>query len=213
MDQPTPRGTRRMTRRDTLRLFAAGSAAVLAPALLGRPESASAARVWCRADPLFQVGNKLVDVTIGTYDDMFAMATGPVQIVLTTPPGVAVRLVYADNGFGFGYAISYATDAALVGGLANPQVHVQVTAPATEALPVSVYYSTLTAVTQRLEFASTEYVGVANQAVAVLDVQAVPVAPAETPAPAKTPVPAGTPAPTRSTTSTSSSKKRKNDGD
>lgn len=193
----------RLSRRDALRLIAGGSALALAPALL-RPEPVGATRVWCRTDPLFQVGYKLVDVTIGTYDDMFLSATGPVQIVLTTPPGVPVRLLYADNGFGYGYAISYATDPALTGGMTNPQVHVQVVAPSTEALPVSVYYSTLTAVTKRLEFRSTEHVALANELVTVLDVQTVAAVAA---APTKT----ATSAPTRTATATATPTRRDDD--
>ena len=183
MDQPV-----HLTRRDALRLLVAGSAAALVPPLALRPEPASAARVWCRTDPLFQVGTKYVDVTIGTYDDMFASAVAPVQIVLWTPLNVPVRLLWSDNGFGYGYNVTYAPDPALKGGKDNPQVRVQVMAPAMTSIPVSVYYSTLTS-TKKQEFRSTEHAGASNQFVVVSDVQKVATSTVSTSSYAPTPVP------------------------
>lgn len=183
MDQPS-----RLTRRDALHLLAAGSAAALVPALALRPDRASAAVSWCRTDPLFQVGTKQVDVTIGTYDTMFTDAVAPVQIILWTPLNVPVNLLWSDDGFGFGYDITYAVDPTLKGGKDNPQVRVQVMAPATTSIPVSVYYSTMTG-DKKLEFRSSEHAGASNQFIVVSDVQKVVTSTVSTSSYTPTPVP------------------------
>lgn len=185
-----------LSRRSVLRLIAAGSAAALVPAAARRPEPASAARVWCRTDPLFQVGTKYVDVTIGTYDDMFAAAVGAVQIILWTPHDVPVRLIWADNGFGYGYAITYAVDPNLKGTKDNPQVRVDVLAPATTQIPVSVYYSTLTSGKQ-MEFRSSEHAGESNQLISVYDVQKVVTSTVSTSSTTTVATPTPTPAPVK----------------
>ena len=163
-----------MTHTDTLinrrsfgRMLGIGAAAAVVPTVAFGPADAGASRVWCRTDPLFLVGGKVVDVTIGSQFEMFATATGPVRIKLTTPVGVTATHLLSDFGFGhgYGYDISYATDAALKGGQLSPQVRVDVLAPSAADLPVSVYFTRI-GVLGQIELKSSETQGRSNAWVA-----------------------------------------------
>ena len=156
-----------MTHSDTLinrrsfgRMLGLGAAAI-APTIAFGPDTAHARRVWCRADPLFLVGTKVIDVTVGSQFEMYATETGPVKIKLTTPVGVKATHLLSDFGFGHGYQISYATDKALKGGTLSPQVRVEVMAPSGADLPVSVYYTRI-GVLGRIELRSLETQGRSN---------------------------------------------------
>ena len=150
-----------INRRSFGRMLGLGAAAAVVPTVAFGPADAGASRVWCRADPLFLVGGKVVDVTVGSQFEMFATATGPVRIKLTTPVGVEATHLVSDFGFGHGYDITYATDAALKGGKLSPQVRVEVMAPSAADLPVSVYFTRIGALGQ-IEFKSVETQGRSN---------------------------------------------------
>ena len=142
-----------MTRRSFGRLLGLGTAAAVVPTVAFG--SADAGRVWCRTEPLFLVGGKVVDVTIGSQLEVFATATGPVRIKLTTPVGVTATHLLPDFGFGQGYDITFATDAAFKGGRLSPQVRVEVLAPSAADLPVSVSFTRI-GVLGQIEFKSVE---------------------------------------------------------
>jgi len=154
-----------MNRRSFGRMLGLGAAAAVVPTIAIGPADAGARRVWCRADPLFLVGGKVVDVTVGSQFEMFATATGPVRIKLTTPVGVKATHLLSDFGFGHGYDITYATDAALKGGQLSPQVRVEVLAPSAADLPVSVYFTRI-GVLGQIELKSVETQGRSNAWVA-----------------------------------------------
>lgn len=118
--------------------FATLFVALVASLVIGTP-NASAGRTWCSKDPLFRVGSDVVDVTIASYTDMLTAATGPVKIVLTVPTGVTAAPYHVDDGFGYGYTITYATSSKLTNSATSMQVSVAVYAPASNGtLPVQV---------------------------------------------------------------------------
>ena len=165
-------GYRAMTHTDTLmnrrsfgRMMGLGAAVAVVPTFAFVPRDVGASRVWCRADPLFLVGTKVIDVTVGSQFEMFATATGPVKIKLTTPVGVSVTQLVSDFGFGDGYSITYATDKALEGGSPAPEVRVEVLAPSAADLPVSIFFTRIGAL-GKVELRSIETQGRSNAWVA-----------------------------------------------
>jgi hypothetical protein len=118
MSEPAP--VPRPTRRDALRLLLAGAALALVPA--ARPRGASAARQWCRVDPVVRIGGHTAHVYVSAYvrnmRQARELATGPTRIVVRVPAGVPCRLVACDDGFGFGYNVTF--EAAGEAGAAGP---------------------------------------------------------------------------------------------
>jgi len=154
-----------MNRRSFGRMLGLGAAAAVVPTVAFDPADVGARSVWCRTDPLFFVGGKVIDVTVGSQFEMFATATGPVRITLTTPVGVKATHLLSDFGFGHGYDITYATDAALKGGQLSPQIRVEVLAPSAADLPVLVSFTRL-GVLGQIELKSVETQGRSNEWVA-----------------------------------------------
>jgi hypothetical protein len=119
-------------------VFGALIVALVASLVFG-VSGASAGRTWCSKDPLFQVGDDVVDVTIASYTDMLNAATGRVKIVLTVPDGVSAQPHHRDGGFGYGYDITYQTSKKLVNSATAMQITVAVYAPASDGtLPVRI---------------------------------------------------------------------------
>ena len=75
--------TSTMNRRGALKLF--GAAALSAAASTRLPGDASAGRGWCRADPLFKIGNYVFDVVVSSDLAMLTSANGPVKLTVTMP--------------------------------------------------------------------------------------------------------------------------------
>lgn len=146
------------------RMLGLGAGAALLPTVAVGPDNAGATRVRCRTDPLFQVGTTVIGVTIGSQLEMYATATGPVRITLTTPEGMAVQRLVSDTGFGQGYEVVYTTNATLEGGMIGPSVRVEVMALSAADLPVSVSFARIGALGQ-VELRSTETQGRSNQTV------------------------------------------------
>ena len=142
-------------------ITALGAPALALPAALKMHE-ADAIVSWCRSDPLFQVDDNLVDVTVASDIAMLIQASGPVRLVLTVPSTSSVTLLFADRGFGYGYDISYETSPSFGKSSKGPRISAAVYAPATrDVLPVRVYYSTLT-LDNKLLFRSTTVDGESN---------------------------------------------------
>lgn len=111
----------------------------LATLMLAAPASAGG---WCRGDPLFTIGNDIVDVQVGSSLEMYQAASGPIEMVVTVRPGTTARVLLRDAGFGRGYDISFVESDALAAGT---RALVAVRAPAGGAsLPVSVHATRLT---------------------------------------------------------------------
>lgn len=101
---------------------------------------ASAARTWCARDPVIAIDGQIVDIRVWSYLEMDAAATGPVQIVIAIPAGKSGKVLATDQGFGYGYAISFQASKQLkVRPDGSYQIKVAVYAPATDkTLPVRV---------------------------------------------------------------------------
>jgi hypothetical protein len=106
-------------------------------ALLLGGSTAEAGKKWCRADPVVAINGHIVDISVYSYLDMQAAATGPVQIVVTLPSGMKGWVLAMDQGFGHGYAVRFATSAKLHATKSAIQIQVAVYAPASDrSLPV-----------------------------------------------------------------------------
>lgn len=131
-----------MNRRGALKL--AGAAAIAALPAANLIEQAAAGRAWCYRDPLFLIGDYLFDVSLASYDTMLTTATGPVKIKLLIPPGLPVKTLYQDNGFGYGYKLTIVEKPNYKIGNKAMKVGVHVYAPSTDStLPVQVKASAL----------------------------------------------------------------------
>jgi hypothetical protein len=124
-------------RRATVRLLAGG--ALAAPATL-RASSTGAVKGWCRRDPIVKIGERTVQIILRTEAAMHGLATGPTQLVIHVPVGVATRFVADDPGFGrYGYDVSFAESHELTATSRTLDVQVEAYAPADPAadpLPV-----------------------------------------------------------------------------
>ena len=95
----------RLTRRQVIGVL--GGALVATGGMMQAP-AASAARSWCRADPILSIGGHEAHINLYSWSEMFAAATGPIQVIVSVPEGDegVVELLYADNGFGHGYELT-----------------------------------------------------------------------------------------------------------
>jgi hypothetical protein len=130
-----------MTRRRAVRLLGgAALAAVAAGVAIGRAE---AARTWCRTDPVVMIDGKVADIWLGSYSDLHSTATGPAQIVVSVPKGVATQLLACDLGFGrLGYEVSFQVDTSLTRTKRGPRVIVSAYVPSSDpSLPLTVEFA------------------------------------------------------------------------
>ena len=90
---------RRMAVRSRLLLvltLAAMMFVVMAPA-------ASAARAWCRTDPIVVIDGTLADVFVSGPLLAPLKVTGPTKLIITVPEGVQTHMILTDLGFLRGY--------------------------------------------------------------------------------------------------------------
>ena len=95
----------RIDRRRALRLLVG---AALAPAVALPPRGAAAWRRWCRADPIFSLGEKAkLDLWVGVEAQNFRQARarvkGPVLVTLRVAPETEVDRLDKNPGFGDGF--------------------------------------------------------------------------------------------------------------
>jgi hypothetical protein len=103
---------------------------------------ASAARGWCRMDPIIMVDGQLADVFIGSTLEMLVSATGPIQLEITIPTNSTGFVVLTDLGFLKGYNIVFKKSSALTRTWNHTQIQIRVYAPAkNSALPVTVNFA------------------------------------------------------------------------
>lgn len=74
---------------------------VLALALAS--QSAMAARVWCRTDPVLLIAGRLVDISVSGPLTAPLKVTGPTKVRVLVPRGVDADVLISDLGFGRGY--------------------------------------------------------------------------------------------------------------
>jgi hypothetical protein len=110
--------------------------ALLALTLTALP--ASAGRAWCRADPIFIIDGRLVDVMIAGPPTALLQVTGPTKVTVTVPEGVKATHVLSDLGFGRGYRVVIKTSTELQVTPDGAQLRVEVFVPARTNFPVRV---------------------------------------------------------------------------
>jgi hypothetical protein len=104
--------------------------------------SASAGIGWCQTDPVVKIDGGTADIFISSSTDMNSAATGPIQIDVYLPAGSVGQVLAVDQGFGFGYVITFLPSTLLQKTALHDQVTVQVLAPATgNKLPVEVDFA------------------------------------------------------------------------
>lgn len=86
---------------------------VMALMLLVQAQSASAGIGWCRADPLVTVNGRTGHVYVDSTEAMYSSAKAPIKVEIRVPVGSITAAVPLDNGFGYGYTISFVEDASL----------------------------------------------------------------------------------------------------
>ncbi len=96
---------RLFSRRHVFRLF--GGAALAAVPALQIAENASAARGWCRADPLLRIAGQSVHVYISSLDAMLKSATGKIRLTVMVPAGIEGKRIDVLTDFGKGYDIRF----------------------------------------------------------------------------------------------------------
>lgn len=129
------------SRRRLLRAAGAGIAA-LGVAQLSAGREASAARAWCRVDPVVLIDGQLADVFVGSSLEMLTKASGAIKLRISIPSGSRARVVLTDLGFGRGYDIDFVQTPALARSGGRTPVIVEAYAPARDSsLPVSVTFA------------------------------------------------------------------------
>ena len=83
--------------------------ALLALVLAVQLQSATASIGWCKTDPKISVDGHVAHIYVYSPNDILTTVTGPTSVVVTVPVGYAARSfeLYQDNGFGFGYTVSF----------------------------------------------------------------------------------------------------------
>jgi hypothetical protein len=117
----------------------------------------TAGKLWCPADPVVSLNQRLVDITVAIPADYLLLVNGPTSITIKTPHGVDGEVIVNDLGFmGYGTVITFATGGGTVkenefpvdikvsvpvdtSGLpANETVPLQVTVTPDNQLPITV---------------------------------------------------------------------------
>lgn len=118
------------------------SAVAVAAAGIASPlHSASAARGWCRTDPLILINGELADIFCTAPLSMLLQATGPTEFVVTVPRGVQASLVLAGPGFLKGERIEFEHSRKLEKTKLGIEVKIEVRVPAREDLPIGVEFA------------------------------------------------------------------------
>lgn len=79
------------------RVGAVGVILVLALAL--NVQFVEAGRLWCKADPIVTLDNRIVSISLAIPLEYLLLVDGPTIIEITTPPSVDRRLIVNDIGF------------------------------------------------------------------------------------------------------------------
>lgn len=99
---------------------------------------ASAGRAWCRADPIFLIDGRLVDVMVAGPLLAPLQVTGPTKVTITVPEGVKAWHVLSDLGFGRGYQVVIKQSKELQVTADGTQIRVDVYVPARKNFEIRV---------------------------------------------------------------------------
>lgn len=115
---------------------------LVALASIALAPAASAARVWCRTDPIVAIDGTLADVFVSGPLDAPLKVTGPTKMVVTVPEGVSTYLILMDFGFGRGYDVTFKQSRALKTTAKGIQVKVEVYVPSNDSrMPIKVEFA------------------------------------------------------------------------
>lgn len=108
---------------------------VMAPA-------ASAARAWCRTDPVVVIDGTLADVFVSGPLMASLKVTGPTQLIITVPEGVSTQMILTDLGFLHGYDYQFRQSSELQKTRKGIEVKIQVYVPANDSsMPIKVEFA------------------------------------------------------------------------
>ena len=102
-------------------------------AFVAMAPGASAARAWCRTDPLVVIDGTIADVFVSGPLLAPLKVTGPTKLVVTVPEGVTTQLILTDLGFLRGYDVKFQQSSELQKTDKGVEVRVQVYAQAARA--------------------------------------------------------------------------------
>ena len=102
--------------------------------------SASAARYWCRTDPVFVIDGAIADLFVSVPVESLLQVNGATQIVLEVPVETDVQLVVPGVGFGYGEQVSIEHSRSLRAD-DGIELRIRVLVPATDSIPVLVEFS------------------------------------------------------------------------
>ena len=112
------------------------SLVALAAVLAVMATPAGATIGWCKKDPIVDIGGIRTHVYVSSLESILDSATGPTDVVITVPKGVATDLIGTDDGFGYGYNVRFKKSGDLKTTNRGIQIEVEVEVPATDELPV-----------------------------------------------------------------------------
>ena len=131
-----------LARRRVLHVLGAASLS-LASALRTRPTSA--ARQWCRVDPVLRVDGQTCHVAVAARvrnrREARALSTGPIRVAVAVPTGAVVEHVASDAGYGHGYEVTCEERAGLPAGAVEVTVYVPMGDGGGGAVPVRVWFA------------------------------------------------------------------------
>jgi hypothetical protein len=103
---------------------------------------ASAARAWCRTDPLIVVDGTLADVFVSGPLTAPLKVTGPTKMIVTVPEGVKAHLILQDLGFLRGYDFKFVQSSELQKTDKGIEIRIEVYVPARDSsMPIKVEFS------------------------------------------------------------------------
>ncbi len=103
---------------------------------------ASAARAWCRTDPVVVIDGTLADVFVSGPLLAPLKVTGPTKMIVTVPEGVKTQLILTDLGFLRGYDVKFVQSSDLQKTDKGVEVRVEVYVPARDSsMPIKVEFS------------------------------------------------------------------------
>lgn len=103
---------------------------------------ASAARAWCRTDPIVVIDGTLADVFVSGPLTAPLLVTGPTKLIITVPEGVSTQMILTDLGFLRGYDYQFKESSKLRKTRQGIEVRVQVYVPASDdSMPIKVEFA------------------------------------------------------------------------
>jgi hypothetical protein len=111
-----------MTRRQSLKLLA--GAALAAVSALSTVNNALAGITWCRVDPFVKINGVALKIYPERDSNAANICNGPIKLNFVVPPDADCRVINADQGFGYGYDISFTPSSMYSGNIYRVNMYV-----------------------------------------------------------------------------------------